>query len=1458
MKKENKEKKQRSPWRRPQRMLSVVLALVMVFQLLPVSALAEEGERPPWGKTLDEAMADGEVIEFNGTPKREAFKAEDVLYEVEDLRTETEKHFQMSDGTVLAVSYSYPVHMLSEDGTYREIDNSLALYEPDGTLSEEAPDTYLKAWLAEDQKDAPETSEEALILPEPDPEEDAAPMEEPTTEAAALEAEDEAQAPDEGVNEEPKLEVPTQEETEDRPDESADPEPEVIVPDEGEEEALPGDSTPEETEEEPAPEEERVEEGELREEATPEPEQLNGPEDPRYFGNADGIADVRLSVLSNGKDLASIGYGGHRITLTPVIEYGQGNMRASMKDSLPCVGQIRAIEPTFEEGSLERIILPRNLTSALTYAGIFENADLEYVVEETQLKENIIIRKPGGVYSYLFRLDTDGLSPEIAETGSIELRDERGEAAFVIPAGFMYDAAGEISYDVTYELEEAEEGFLLRVSADASWINDEARQFPVTIDPPVSISGQFNIETGTLYEYAPNQNQGPGTNGAVGYYWTQGAGKHFRLLVRVNNLPSIPDNSSVVFSSINLYDEGYSGDGFSALRIQAHALTYNSPINGYWCQNYSWSTCPPVSNSVVEFVDVSNTRRFYEINITKEAIKWYNDPDSNYGLMLKASLEGSMTPNYYARVYFSSSTSAYSDQRPYFMVNYRNSVGVENYHTYQTQDIGRAGTGYLGDYSGQLTLARTDAGMAGTANPVTLKHVYNSAYSSGEYASAITGGAGFYTSRSLGPGWKLDCEQTICPSGDNLLYIDGDGTVHYFLPSEGAYKDEDGLGLTITGSGGTYTMSDKLGNSSYFTDGILRSYKDRNENEILYSSTNGRIESVTRRNNGGQEELIASLSYDGTGRLTSVTDAASGTTSYGYDGSGRLTTVTAPDGTTVSYTYDSNNKLICATDNESGYAMHYSYAGTTGKVTEFYETSGESIGTWVRADGSYRGLQTYRYWGEDRQMDTSDDLLTFCVFDYLGRTVNTYTTSADRKTIYGAVASGYTANSGTSRKNNRIETASAVGLQGVNLLIDPSVELTTSISATSSPWRATGSAVVQTSVKHTGYKGIRLTLSSTASTGTISQTVTGLNPGGWYILSAYANTNAVTDFGTDGGVYMASGTRRGDAIRWKTESSRDPWGRIYVTAQADSAGSVTLEATASGLTGVVYFDDFQVEASPFGETGAPSAASILDNGSMKDNNGWEVWITNHNAYDTDPDFGRVMRVDGYITECVDVYQNIRVQQPSSQTYLFSGWGKADSVSLIDQSGNNGRYFSLIVLLFYSGDEYNGEYHKIDFCPDSEEWQYAALPIVPRRANATVDTLMIMFTFGRNPNTAYFTNLSLTLEDAPSYRYNDNGDLVSVTMPDNQPETYTYSGVDVISQVTKGNGTYSYGYDNKHNVTSVSNDGVTMALTYDARGNALTSTLTGTNASQRITSSATYDGNGNLVTTQTDARGNSVE
>ena len=88
-------------------------------------------------------------------------------------------------------------------------------------------------------------------------------------------------------------------------------------------------------------------------------------------------------------------------------------------------------------------------------------------------------------------------------------------------------------------------------------------------------------------------------------------------------------------------------------------------------------------------------------------------------------------------------------------------------------------------------------------------------------------------------------------------------------------------------------------------------------------------------------------------------------------------------------------------------------------------------------------------------------------------------------------------------------------------------------------------------------------------------------------------------------------------------------------------------------------------------------------------------------------------------------------------------------------------------------------------------------------------------------------------------------------------TFSYSGADLISQVTQGNGTLTYEYDTKHNVTKATNDGLSMATTYDGKGNTTGTTLTGTGTSSQISSSATYDANGNLLTSQTDARGKSV-
>ena len=174
--------------------------------------------------------------------------------------------------------------------------------------------------------------------------------------------------------------------------------------------------------------------------------------------------------------------------LTPRIRSGSVSMRESAEAAARSIASITAnvkqLESVAEKDSFQAKITPKNLSSSLTYSGILNGADLEYIVAESSLKENIIVKAKAAEYVYEFTLDAGGLTPELTSSGSIELKDGSGTAVFVIPAGYMIDADGESSMEVEYTLSSAADGkYILTVSADADWMNDTKRAFPVTIDP---------------------------------------------------------------------------------------------------------------------------------------------------------------------------------------------------------------------------------------------------------------------------------------------------------------------------------------------------------------------------------------------------------------------------------------------------------------------------------------------------------------------------------------------------------------------------------------------------------------------------------------------------------------------------------------------------------------------------------------------------------------------------------------------------------------------------------------------------------------------------------------------------------------------------------------------------------------------------------------------------------------
>ena len=91
---------------RSTRFLSFFLVLAMLIQMMPIQSFA--------ASTGSSAVDVG-----TGQP------VTTVLGEVEDLREEDTKHFRLSDGSFIAVSYGMPVHYEDEDGNWEDIDNTI-------------------------------------------------------------------------------------------------------------------------------------------------------------------------------------------------------------------------------------------------------------------------------------------------------------------------------------------------------------------------------------------------------------------------------------------------------------------------------------------------------------------------------------------------------------------------------------------------------------------------------------------------------------------------------------------------------------------------------------------------------------------------------------------------------------------------------------------------------------------------------------------------------------------------------------------------------------------------------------------------------------------------------------------------------------------------------------------------------------------------------------------------------------------------------------------------------------------------------------------------------------------------------------------------------------------------------------------------------------------------------------
>ena len=1152
--------------------------------------------------------------------------------------------------------------------------------------------------------------------------------------------------------------------------------------------------------------------------------------------------------------------------------------------------------PEEELTQLQKMTTLDKVSASVMYEEILSGIDLEYVIDGTNIKENIIVKEPQEAYSYLFTMSLNNLFAELTENGEILISDTwSGEAVYLIPSPVMWDAANVHSSAVMMELVDLGNGkYTLAVTADSAWINAEERVFPVTIDPPIytttetvqdwTVTGSVTDSTSTMLSVSSQSTA----------YWSH------------TSLPVLPSSAYITNAEFSMFCD-------IRTDMNGYVAVYDNMVSGGDYVDFQ---------QIISYSSDGGVFGRYEWNITPIVKFWYDNQLGTGSLKFAPASDMTFTGT---ACFYSSEYTEVSYRTPRFCISYRDMKGLEDYRTYTSQSAGFAGSGSVNHATGNLvfsvpTLTTTDALM-----PFTPTLVYNSALANKAYThgNAMTPYSTVYTPY----GFKLNMQETLIKqtfynAQGSAYYVfvlaDSDGTEHYFLPAtppenvtltdtQSYYEDEDGLLLyliedtstalcTVTDSGKNVRTYSQMATSPAF---CLTSIADKNGNKVTFTlDTAYRPTAVSLIPNGQTAIEQLKLAYDTSGKLYAVwnptsgegvilrysgnnlasvtrahgaTDAATWSTFY-TDGSATGVTADA----TAQYTYDSAGLLTSVTNQLSKYKLEYSYTGA--KVTEITEW------TLTDNDAMYGQQVSFVYGtsstvirtsGNDDMLGTADDLLTTYSFDSEGRTVSCYTTDVTRTQIYGASNGQYVGEDNEKAKNS-LKSSVQTTQHSSNYLLNGSFEDGLDY------WTSSGSNVsVLSNGGYAGVSYVRLSSHVDNTTSYIYQDVA--LDAGEYTLSLYYST--FQDQYLPIKVKVQSQSRSYTVTK---SLARDEYSATYgyifdsvsfTAAPSVSGGKETfriyIETSNDPYeTQYVYFDHLMLSKT----TGAADydwvTAGHFENTGVAPSTFWSVENSNETIRVVDSGdtaFGDVLEVDVPIGDEHFVRQTVYQADPVLQDaydysyqadklyFTLSAWAKGTHQIYLPTS----LFEMWIEIEYYTG---NGntvtQYLDESLCFDKgiTDWQFVSGGFFTDPSKGLVNQITLVFVYCDNPGKAWLDNVSFVLDSGTTdyYGYGSNG-LVNAYAGGKQRVAYQYTEYNDLSCMIVSDGTmYEYTYsspgllqnENYYRYTGTynflthtfSNDNVFIPIyskTYDFNTYGLCEELTVTAGSETMLSSTTY-------------------
>ena len=904
------------------------------------------------------------------------------------------------------------------------------------------------------------------------------------------------------------------------------------------------------------------------------------------------------------------------------------------------------------------------------YTDVLPDTNLEYSISSNSVKENIVIETPQAVReSYTFSVSAPEMTASCAQNGAVTFRSADGQTAFVVPAPFMRDAAGTSSTEISVALSGENGAYRLIYTPSSAWLAAEERQYPVIIDPAVSSDSDAWYETVCVKSDTPD----------AGYYneslWAVSNGLSYddetgeissanhtcTMYLRLMTEKLQMLTKGVTPTEVQLVLQG------AGMNLAAYSVTEDCTY-----ANMTYSGKPQYAPQPVDYYTGASSIEYVHFNITKPFYEWLSGETPNYGVAIY-SYDDTLPAS---GLFLSEALSG----GVLLLMDYVESTGYSESFDYHTQDVGRAGTSYIQDFSQNLFLKRDDIAISGNLMPVQISFLYNPALLLNLRSMASV--SALEIPEVYGKGWLTNYSRFIY--GDMVEALLKGETSHI------SYAAENGniiRFIMAEGENGAYTFTqeeDTLADGSYtLTYDPPEGYTGDFSPEHLYLSTpsgyterfdaSGRLIKIYKEKYPEQSVDIAYVSSLETDMnlyaIDSITDGAGRVYDFIYDSNGYLTEIQCKtaDGTAIKggsstaeldmeYEYDEAGNLTEVLFPDSGGA-YYTY---------------DTVGNLTSADSRHMYKLVYTYSADGRVTSVTEqaqDISTLSGFE-TGNSI-TITPNGPRQVTFSDLngaeeirqfdGSGCTVTVSDERGNFADAATGMVHTRTQNILLNQSFEDGTASWTIND---ASGVSLVTDEAYH-GDKAVKIDANQTNS-GSVMQSVTAPEAGA-YTFSAYIK--AQSGFTTAQAVAMfavaldAEGNELKSNLRTVAATSEE-YARYGLTLEVpENTASVQVSVGSIGRGGVFYVDAVQLEkGSGFGAYNflANSGFYAQTDGVLESWQSVGAYLLNNSTQRVpwgDPVIFSASKTADYA-----LTQTVELDGKQGDVLTFGGWIMADVVS----------------------------------------------------------------------------------------------------------------------------------------------------------------------------------------------------